>query len=201
MPPVKPDWPSSWKSIRHHFAITAFGVNAVTKDAGSVLIPEHDETASGQQELYFVHAGGVTATLDGEPAAVGAGGLIAVEPAVRRKIESTASPTTLARHRRHRGQRLRGRRLGVLGKRQRGHGRGAAGDDRRTVGNLPPQHRQADRAETLGHRGRAGAPHLAAVLDNRRPGRRREVAGVAQTAQAAVGVPAVMQAGDRLLTR
>jgi mannose-6-phosphate isomerase-like protein (cupin superfamily) len=95
VPPVKPDWPASWKSIRHHFAITGFGVNAVTKDAGSVLIPEHDEAASGQQELYFVHAGGVTATLDGAPVAVGPGGLIAVEPPVRRKIESTASPTTL----------------------------------------------------------------------------------------------------------
>jgi len=95
VPPVKPDWPATWKSIRHHFAITSFGVNAVTKDSGSVLIPEHDETASGKQELYFVHAGGVTATLDGAPVTVGAGGLIAVEPAVRRKFESTASPTTL----------------------------------------------------------------------------------------------------------
>jgi mannose-6-phosphate isomerase-like protein (cupin superfamily) len=60
-----------------------------------VLIPEHDETASGQQELYFVHAGAVTATLDGETVDVAEGGLIAVEPSVKRKIESTASPTTL----------------------------------------------------------------------------------------------------------
>ena len=95
IPPVKPDWPASWKSVRHHFGITSFGVNAVTKDAGNVLIPEHDESESGQQELYFVHAGAVTATLDGEPVDVPAGGLIAVEPGVRRKIESTASPTTL----------------------------------------------------------------------------------------------------------
>ena len=95
IPPVKPDWPATWKSVRHHFGITAFGVNAVTKDAGNVLIPEHDESESGQQELYFVHAGAVTATLDGESVEVPAGGFIAVEPAVRRKIESTASPTTL----------------------------------------------------------------------------------------------------------
>ena len=59
IPPVKPDWPATWKSVRHHFGITAFGVNAVTKDAGKVLIPEHDEAESGQQELYFVHAGEV----------------------------------------------------------------------------------------------------------------------------------------------
>jgi len=95
IPPVKPDWPATWKSVRHHFGITAFGVNAVTKDAGNVLIPEHDESESGQQELYFVHAGAVTATLDGEHVEVPEGGFIAVEPAVRRKIESTASPTTL----------------------------------------------------------------------------------------------------------
>ena len=57
VPPVKPDWPATWKSIRNHFGITAFGINAVTKDAGNVLIPEHDERASGQQEIYFVHVG------------------------------------------------------------------------------------------------------------------------------------------------
>ncbi len=95
IPPVKPDWPATWKSVRHHFGITAFGVNAVTKDAGNVLIPEHDESRSGQQELYFVHAGAVTATLDGETVAVPEGGMISVAPEVTRTIESTASPTTL----------------------------------------------------------------------------------------------------------
>ena len=95
VPPVKPDWPQTWKSIRHHFGITAFGVNAVTKDAGNVLIPAHDETASGQQELYFVHVGEVVATLDGERVMVSAGGVIAVEPEVTRTIEATTSPTTL----------------------------------------------------------------------------------------------------------
>ena len=95
VPPVKPDWPATWKSVRHHFGLTAFGINGVTKDAGNVLIPEHDEAGSGQEEVYFVHAGEVSATLDGETITVGTGGVIAVGPAVRRKIESTASPTTL----------------------------------------------------------------------------------------------------------
>ena len=95
IPPVKPDWPATWKSVRHHFGITAFGINAVTKDADNVLIPEHDETESGQEEIYFVHAGAVTATLDGEQVAVPAGGMISVGPAVKRKIEATVSPTTL----------------------------------------------------------------------------------------------------------
>jgi mannose-6-phosphate isomerase-like protein (cupin superfamily) len=95
IPPVRPDWPATWKSIRHHFAITAFGVNAVTKDAGTVLIPEHDESESGQEEIYFVHAGEVRATLDGEELVAPAGTVIAVQPKTRRKLEATASPTTL----------------------------------------------------------------------------------------------------------
>jgi uncharacterized cupin superfamily protein len=95
VPPVKPDWPSTWKSIRHHMGITAFGINAVTKDAGNVLVPAHDETDSGQQEVYFVHAGEVAATLDGERVLVPAGGVLGVEPGVTRTLEATASPTTV----------------------------------------------------------------------------------------------------------
>jgi quercetin dioxygenase-like cupin family protein len=95
IPPVKEDWPATWKSVRHHFGVTGFGINAVTKDAGNVLIPEHDETESGQQELYFVHAGEVKATLDGEEVTVPAGSFVSCEPEAKRKFESTASPTTL----------------------------------------------------------------------------------------------------------
>ena len=95
IPPVKPDWPATWKSVRHHFGITAFGINAVTKDADNVLIPEHHEQESGQQEIYFVHRGGVRVTLDGEAHDATEGAMIAVEPGVTRKIASTSSPTTL----------------------------------------------------------------------------------------------------------
>lgn len=95
VPPVKPTWPSTWKSIRHHFGITAFGINGVTKDAGNVLIPEHDESKSGQQEVYFVHRGAVDVTLNGETMRAGEGSVIAVEPGTSRKIEAIASPTTL----------------------------------------------------------------------------------------------------------
>ena len=95
VPPVKPDWPATWKSVRHHFNITAFGINAVTKDAGKVLIPEHDEIESGQQEIYFVHKGEVTVTLNGEQTTAAEGAVVAVEPATRRKFEAAATPTTL----------------------------------------------------------------------------------------------------------
>jgi len=95
IPPAKEDWPETWKSVRCHFGIAGFGVNAVTKDADNVLIPEHDETRTGQQELYFVHAGAVKATLDGEEHTLPAGSFLHCEPEATRLLESTASPTTL----------------------------------------------------------------------------------------------------------
>jgi hypothetical protein len=95
VPPVKPDWPATWKSIRHHFGIEGFGINGVTKDAGNVLIPEHDEGGSGQEEVYFVHRGQVKATLDGEEQTVGEGGLVYCAADTKRKLESLASPTTV----------------------------------------------------------------------------------------------------------
>jgi uncharacterized cupin superfamily protein len=95
IPPVKPDWPATWKSVRHHFGITAFGINAVSKDAGNVLIPEHDEAESNQQEIFFVHEGEAVATLDGEEVRCAAGTFVAVEPGTTRKLEAAASPTTV----------------------------------------------------------------------------------------------------------
>jgi len=95
VPPVKPDWPDTWKSIRHHFGVSAFGINAVTKDEGKVLIPEHNEQESGQQEVYFVHRGSALVTLNGETVTAGAGAVVAVEPGTSRKFEAAASPTTL----------------------------------------------------------------------------------------------------------
>ena len=95
IPPVKEDWPATWKSVRHHFGITSFGINAVTKDEGKVLIPEHDEAHSGQQELYFVHRGEARAMLDGEEVSVPAGSAVHCEPGAKRKFEAAASPTTL----------------------------------------------------------------------------------------------------------
>ena len=95
IPPVKPDWPATWKSVRHHFGITGFGINAVSKDADQVLIPEHDETTSGQQEVYFVHEGEAIATVDGEEVRLRAGELIEIEPSVKRTLRSAASPTTV----------------------------------------------------------------------------------------------------------
>src|SRR5207237_10429211 len=57
--------------------------------------PEHDGTASGQQEIFFVHEGEAVATLDGEEVRAPAGTFVAVEPGTRRKFEAAVSPTTV----------------------------------------------------------------------------------------------------------
>jgi mannose-6-phosphate isomerase-like protein (cupin superfamily) len=95
IPPVKPDWPATWKSVRHYFGILGFGINAVTKDEGNVLIPEHEHDESGEQELYFIHRGEAMATLNGKQVRVSAGSAVVVEGSTSRKFEAVASPTTL----------------------------------------------------------------------------------------------------------
>ena len=46
-------WPH-WIPIRHHFGIETFGMNAYRRDAGEAAVPEHDESASGAPELFYV---------------------------------------------------------------------------------------------------------------------------------------------------
>ena len=60
-----------------------------------MLIPEHDERESGQQEVYFVHRGAAHVTLDRQLVTAREGAVVSVEPAVTRKFEAGSSPTTL----------------------------------------------------------------------------------------------------------
>ncbi len=46
------------RTVRAHFGISSFGINAWTaKKQGDRLINEHDEADDGQEELYLVHQG------------------------------------------------------------------------------------------------------------------------------------------------
>ena len=58
-------WPH-WIPIRHHFGIETFGMNAYRRDAGEGVVPEHDESASGAPELFYVATGHCTFSDDGE---------------------------------------------------------------------------------------------------------------------------------------
>src|SRR5256885_11979037 len=74
-----------WYPLQHVLGIDAFGVNLfVAQEAGQTLVEDHDERASGQQELYLVLEGRATFELDGEEARLDRGtGLAITEPSVR----------------------------------------------------------------------------------------------------------------------
>src|SRR2546422_9164339 len=79
------DGRSPWRPVRHHFGITAFGVNAWTaRDAGDRIINEHDEADDGNEELYLVLRGRAAFELDGDRVVASAGTLVFARPGVKR---------------------------------------------------------------------------------------------------------------------
>ena len=80
--------------VREHLRIHAFGVNAYTSGEDGTLISEHDESGTGQEELYLVLDGNATFEIDGETIAAPAGTLVSVGPDSRRK--ATGDGTVLA---------------------------------------------------------------------------------------------------------
>lgn len=86
-----------WHPLQHHFGLTAFGANVyVAREAGDELLGGHDETASGQEELYVVLAGSARFTLDGETVDARPLTIVAVpDPSVTRSAVAGTPRTTL----------------------------------------------------------------------------------------------------------
>jgi hypothetical protein len=89
-----------WASIRRHFDIQSFGINAWTADeAGRDIIGEHDEVtggAAGHEELYLVLAGHATFTVDGETVDAPAGTIVFVrDPSAKRQAVAREPGTTV----------------------------------------------------------------------------------------------------------
>ncbi len=85
-----------WTQIRAHFGIEAFGINAWTGGGGEGLINDHNESDSGQQELYFVLTGRATFTIDGEEVDAPAGTFVyAGDPATQRQAVAAELDTTV----------------------------------------------------------------------------------------------------------
>jgi tetratricopeptide (TPR) repeat protein len=85
-----------WRPVRHHFGISAFGVNAWTgRAAGDRIINEHDEADDGSEELYLVHRGRAAFELDGERVDAPAGTLVFARPGVKRTAFAEEPGTTL----------------------------------------------------------------------------------------------------------
>ena len=83
------------RPVRHHFGITAFGVNAWTaKAAGDRVINEHEEE-SGNEELYIVTRGRAVFELDGERREAPDGTLVFVPPGVKRTAFAEEAGTTI----------------------------------------------------------------------------------------------------------
>jgi tetratricopeptide (TPR) repeat protein len=86
------------RPVRHHFGITAFGVNAWTaRAAGDRIINEHDESEEQdlQEELYLVQQGRATFELAGERVDAPAGTLVFARPGVKRTAFAEEAGTTI----------------------------------------------------------------------------------------------------------
>jgi tetratricopeptide (TPR) repeat protein len=86
-----------WRPVRHHFGITAFGVNAWTaRDAGDRIINEHDESeADSNEELYLVLRGRAVFELDGDRVDAPAGTFVFARPGVKRTAFAEEPETTI----------------------------------------------------------------------------------------------------------
>jgi quercetin dioxygenase-like cupin family protein len=86
-----------WYPLQRALGIDTFGVNLfVASGAGQTIVEEHDERASGQQELYLVLEGEAIFELDGEIARLDRGTALAItEPSVRRSARAVSPGTSL----------------------------------------------------------------------------------------------------------
>ena len=68
----------AWIPIRDELGIRAFGINAYVARPDGRIISQHNETGSGQEELFVVLDGSATFTVDGEEIDAPAGTLVFV---------------------------------------------------------------------------------------------------------------------------
>ncbi len=76
---------STWRLARKALGTSAFGFNLVEIGPGG-QIPEHDETGSGQVELFIVLEGNAVMRLNGEDHEAPAGTFVSIEPPTSRTI-------------------------------------------------------------------------------------------------------------------
>jgi mannose-6-phosphate isomerase-like protein (cupin superfamily) len=95
------DGRSPWRPVRHHFGITAFGINAWTgREAGDRIINEHDEAEPDpneepNEELYLVQRGRAVFELDDERVDAPAGTFVFVRSGVKRTAFAEEPGTTI----------------------------------------------------------------------------------------------------------
>jgi hypothetical protein len=94
------DGPDSltWRPVRVHLGLRAFGTNAYTAaEAGADVVEPHTESPDlAHEELYFVHRGSARFTLDGETFDAPAGTYVRVtDPGIHRHAVALEPGTTV----------------------------------------------------------------------------------------------------------
>ncbi|HEY7003630.1 MAG TPA: cupin domain-containing protein [Gaiellaceae bacterium] len=85
-----------WHTIRIHFGIQSFGVNAYKATEPGAIVGEHDEVDTKHEELFFVASGNATFTVDGETVEAPAGTFVYVpDPASIRSAAAHETGTTV----------------------------------------------------------------------------------------------------------
>jgi uncharacterized cupin superfamily protein len=77
----------NWWLVRRTLGLGAFGVNIVELPAGE-KIPEHDETARDQEELFYILSGSPTLVIDGERHPARTGTFVRLDPGHRRTVDN-----------------------------------------------------------------------------------------------------------------
>jgi uncharacterized cupin superfamily protein len=84
-----------WIPIRHNLGIETFGMNAYRRNTGEAVVPEHDESASGAPELFYVAEGSATFGVGGEEMDAPAGTFVWVTDADAKRTATANADGTL----------------------------------------------------------------------------------------------------------
>ena len=79
----------NWTLVRRSLDCRSFGLNLVEIPPGE-SIPEHDETARDQEELFFVISGSPVLVIDGNDHPARAGTFARIDPRHRRTVRNDA---------------------------------------------------------------------------------------------------------------
>lgn len=86
---------ATWRLARKALGTSCFGFNLVEIGPGG-QIPEHDESGSGQVEVYAILEGEAVLRLDGEDLPAPAGTWASIEPSASRTILNRSEATVTA---------------------------------------------------------------------------------------------------------
>jgi uncharacterized cupin superfamily protein len=82
----------NWSLVRRSLGVASFGINIVDIPPGEG-IPEHDETARDQEELFMVLSGSAILVIDGERHPAPAGTIARLDPEPRRTVVNEGDET------------------------------------------------------------------------------------------------------------